>query len=63
MMTRALMFSTAPPPGVLVPHAVHEHIRILAFQWPCRHESMSSCTFLSLYLNVWDGMRSPHSNC
>ena len=46
-----------------MPHAVHEHIRILAFQWPCRHESMSSCTFLSLYLNVWDGMRSPHSNC
>ena len=27
-----------------------------------RHSSISPYTFLSLSLNVWDGMRSPHGN-
>ena len=32
MATRTLTFSTCPPPGSLVPHAVHEHVRVLGSQ-------------------------------
>ena len=61
--TSTLTFSTLPP-----------HVRLChtpstnryGYEWSAngrfRHRSMSSYTFLSLSLNVWEGMRSPHSS-
>ncbi len=47
-----------PAPAPFVPHAVQEQVRVILFDGPARHSSMSAYTFLSLSLKGLEGMRN-----
>ena len=62
MATRTLTFSTLPPQERLCHTPSTNTYGYSDSNGLVRHSSISSYTFLSLSLNVWEGMRSPHGN-
>ena len=61
--TSTLTFSTLPP-HVRLCHtpSTNRYGYERSANGRFRHRSMSSYTFLSLSLNVWEGIRSPHKS-
>ena len=61
--TSTLTFSTDPPQARLChTPSTNRYGYERSVNGRFRHRSMSSYTFLSLSLNVWEGMRSPHKS-
>ena len=62
MAARMLTFSTLPPQERLCHTPSTNHVWASSSNGLVRHSSISAYTRLSLSLNVWEGMRSPHGS-